>query len=296
MAKTKRTMTDQLRAASDVFDRLGARPLGLVGFALSATALIYLSGLTTVAIHAEAVGAARAVEHPAMVASFVTQVFVNPGDRVMAGAPLADLSSRFIDQRIAELDAEVAQLIEESRLAQAKLFVTEERWVTPSTRVRPDRPSLKGPTEALYAKQIEAVQGRRQRLLADRQELTIVSGVDGVIASVARLGASIGEGASVAAIVPEFAQEIVAFVPATTDPATISPGSRAFISSPTSTTACRGVGEVLRRGAVVEAAPGQLRGVFSSTVHGLPVHISVPPDCELGIGQVVTVDLRPRLS
>ncbi len=42
---------------------------------------------------------------------------------------------------------------------------------------------------------------------------------------------------------------------------------------------------------MVEEAPGQLRGLFRFPVHGMPVYISIPSDCEFGVGQVLSVEL-----
>jgi hypothetical protein len=53
---------------------------------------------------------------------------------------------------------------------------------------------------------------------------------------------------------------------------------------------CRGYGSVLRRGAAVEQIPGQIDSLFGISAHGMPVYISVPPDCEIGVGQVLAVD------
>ena len=55
-------------------------------------------------------------------------------------------------------------------------------------RLRPDRPSLEKPTEALYAKQLGVMQVRRNQLLEDRRGLTIVSSYSGRVARVAPPG------------------------------------------------------------------------------------------------------------
>ena len=41
------------------------------------------------------------------------------------------------------------------------------------------------------------------------------------------------------------------------------------------------------------AAPGQLRGLLSLPVYGMPVYISIPEHCRLGVGQLLTVEF-PR--
>ena len=73
--------------------------------------------------------------------------------------------------------------------------------------------------------------------------------------------------------------------------AMIAVGAPVQISRPAF--ACDRTGTVLRRGAVVEEAPGQLLNLFRFPVHGMPVYISIPEGCSLGIGQVLTVEF-PR--
>jgi multidrug efflux pump subunit AcrA (membrane-fusion protein) len=277
-----------LHAIERVFDAFRARPLGIAVFAGSVFVLVYLQVQAQGAIRADAVARGQQVDHPARVASFVTAVYVRPGDSVAAGAPLVDLSPHFIDRELAQLDAEVEKLLHESALAQARLLVEEQRWLSPSMRLRPDRPSLEKPTEALYAKELALLQTRRRQLLEDRVALTVKSSRAGRVVTIAALGSAVGAGSSVASLTLEFAQEIVAYVPSNTQPESISVGAPVRISRPAR--GCTGVAEVLRRGAAVEEAPGQLRGLLRLPVHGMPVYISIPPGCNLGIGQVLTVE------
>jgi multidrug resistance efflux pump len=237
------------------------------------------------------VAVAQAVEHPAQVSSFVMAVYVLPGETVEVGAPLVDLSPHFIDRELARVDAEIEKLLHESQLAQARLLVEEQRWLSPSMRMRPDRPSLERPTEALYAKQLAVLQTTRNQLLENLSGLTIASSHSGRVVSVASPGSSVAAGSSVASVVAEYADVIVAYVPAETDPAEIAAGAPVGIARPTPS--CRGAGRVLRRGGAVEAAPSQLDSLFRSPVYGLPVYVSVPPDCRLGVGQVLSVEF-PR--
>ena len=277
-----------VRTVGRVFDALRARPLGIVVFLASAALLVYLQVGTQGAIRAEAVARGQHVEHPARIASFVTSVYVKSGDAVEAGAPLVDLSSHFIDRELGLIDAEVEKLLRESTLAQATLLVDEQRWLSPSLRLRPDRPSLEKPTEALYAKELALLQTRRKQLLEDRSNLTVKSSRAGRIVLVAAPGSAVAVGSSVAALAPEFAEEIVAYVPSSTNPNRIRVGAPVRISLPTR--GCTAAAEVLRRGAAVEEAPGQLSGLLRLPVHGMPVYISIPSGCSLGIGQVLTVE------
>jgi hypothetical protein len=95
-------------------------------------------------------------------------------------------------------------------------------------------------------------------------------------------------GGSVASVIPEYAQEIVAYVPSDLEPASITVGAPVRVARPARV--CQGSAEVLRRGATVQEAPGQLRSLFRFPVHGMPVYISIPSDCELGVGQVLSVE------
>jgi len=220
------------RITDGLFDGIGLRPIGIIVFAGSIGLLLYLSNLHAGTTRSQAVANAQLIDHPARVASFVIEVFVKPGDRVDVGAPLVELSSHFIDQRLERLDVQIEQAINESKLAQARLVVREKLWVDPRVRISPDTPSLRSPTEALYAKEIEVLQTRRRFMLEDRENLTVLSNFSGIVASVSWQGKSIGEGRSVASIRPEFADEIVAYVPAATDPATIAEGAMAYIMQP----------------------------------------------------------------
>lgn len=275
-------------AVERVFDAFHARPLGIVVFVSSVALLLYLQVQTQGAIRAEAVAQGRQVDQPARVASFVTDVFVRAGDVVERGTPLVELSSHFIDRELARLDAEVEKLLRESQLAQARLLVEEQRWLDPGVRLRPDRPSLERPTDALYAKELAVLQTRRRQLLDDVAGLAVKSDRAGRVVQVAAPGTVVAAGGSVASLAPEYAEEIVAYVPASTQPRSIEVGASVRISRPVR--ACAGTGEVLRRGAAVEEAPGQLRSLLRLPVHGMPVYISVPAGCDLGIGQTLTVE------
>jgi hypothetical protein len=286
------TLARLLRNFYALCDSIGMRPLGLGVFLASAFALLQLAVLGDGAVQADAVATARPVDHPSRASSFVTAVFVELGAHVEVGEPLVELSPYFIDQRIARLEVEIEQLTNKSKLAQASLVVEEQRFVAPGLRSRPNRPSLEHPTAEFYAKQLEVIETRRALLLEDRKSLTIRSSFAGRVASLAWLGASIAEGASVAAVLPEHAEEIVAYLPPTTALGAVETGATARILNPP-TAQCRAPARVLRLGAAVELAPGQLGGVLRLPVHGTPVHVSMPIECELGIGQVVSLEFTP---
>lgn len=288
-------MSSALRSMQRIYDRIfesvSIRPIGVVVFAASIVALVWLQNGVYSSFRAEAVAQAQLLEQPAHVDSFVLQAFVQAGETVEVGAPLVELSPHFIDRALERVDARIERLIYEARLAQARLVVREQRWVDPSVRVRPDAPSLERPTEALFAAELAEQQARRSQLAADRESLIIKATHAGRIVEVLAIGSSVGAGSSVASITPEYATEIVAYVPSDTNPLTVAGGAPVFL--PRSDPGCEGMAEVMRRGATVEKAPGQLRWLFRAPMHGMPVYISIPPNCRLGVGQVLTVEF-PR--
>lgn len=287
MRRTRRPASFLVRSFDRLFERMSARPFSLLVFVASVALLVYLQTLSMGSFSVRAVAQAPLVHHPAHVASFVSRVYVHPGDVVEIGAPLVEVSSHFIDREREVVDAEIEQLLREARLAQARLLVDEERWLQPGLRMRPETPSLQTPTEALYASQLEVLQTRRTALLEDREHLTILGTAEGRVSTVVAEGSPVAPGTSVASITPEFAREIVAYVPSEADPASIAVGTPVQIVRPFM--ACSQSASVLRRGAGVEQAPDQLSGFFRMPVHGLPIFISVPEACRFAVGQVLSV-------
>lgn len=282
-------LTSVRRRLSRLFEWSSTRPLSIIVFAASVALLVTLQSSQVGRFHARAVAEARVVEHPALVSSFVSAVHVRAGDRVDPGAPLAELSSYFLERELAQVEAETERLLHEAKLAQAQLVVEEERWLDARLRQQPNRPSLRRHTDAVYGAQLEALRTRRLQLLEDREHLTVLSTASGRVGSVLAPGSSVAQGTSIATVIPEYAEEIVAYVSAETDPTLIAPGTRAQLLD-SQMVACRGAGTVQRRGSSVVQAPAQLDGFLRRPVHGMPVYISVPDGCELGVGQVLAVE------
>ena len=277
------------RAVDRGFERLSARPLGIIVFGASVVALVMLQSSQVGRFRVRALAEARIVEHPAVVQTVVERAHVRPGDRVQAGDLMIELSSRLVDSQIAEVDAEIEEAQREARLAAATLAIEEERWLDAPDRRRPNRPSLSRDSDAFHTARLELFITRRAALLKDREQLAVKSNVWGRVVAALPPGASVDVGTSVATVAPEYAEEIVAYVPAETDPALVKIGVRARLLK-SQVAACRAHGTVLRRGAGVVEAPGQLSGFLRLPVHGMPVYISVPEGCELGIGQVLAVE------
>ena len=283
------------RALERLYEAVSARPLSVIVFLASVALLVWLQGSSLGRFQARAVASARIVQHPALVASFVQKMYVQPGDRIEVGAPLADLSPYFVERELQRVDAEIGQLLHEAKLARAQLVVEEERWLETELRTRPNQPSLSQPTERLYSAQLELLQTRRTQLLEDRAHLTVQSNTTGLVSAVVPEGSSVAIGTSVASVAPEHAEEIVAYVPSDTEPGLIEPGTAVVLAAP-GTLSCTGLGAILRRGAAVEQAPDQMSGLLPFPVFGLPVYISVPDGCALGVGQLLTVEFAKASS
>jgi biotin carboxyl carrier protein len=242
-----------------------------------------------------ALAEARVVEHPAVVQTVVDRTHVRPGDLVEAGDLMVELSPRFVDSQLAEIDSKIEQVRREAALAAAELAVEEERWLNASDRRRPSRPSLSSESDAFHAARLEFLKTRRAALQRDRGQLAVKSSLRGRVVAALPLGSSVDVGISVATVAPEHAEEIVAYVPAETDPVLVEIGTRARLLE-SKVAGCRAYGTVLRTGAGVVEAPGQLRGFLRLPMHGMPVYISVPEGCELGVGQVLAVEFAMARS
>lgn len=176
--------------------------------------------------------------------------------------------------------------------AGAKLRITAENQHLEALQTLADAlpasPAVESAGAALYAAELQLLRVRRGELLDDLKTLTIVARQPGRVANVLDRGVAVVKGASVASLVPERADEIVAFISPDTSPEQIAANKLATITAPYG--ACEEQGHVVRVGASVEEAPGQIRSFLQFPVHGLPVYISVPESCHLGVGQLLSVE------
>jgi biotin carboxyl carrier protein len=283
------------RAVDRGFERLSARPLGIIVFGASVVMLVMLQNSQVGRFRVRALAEARVVEHPAVVQTVVERAHVRPGDLVEAGELMVELSPRFVDIELAEIDAKIEQVRREATLAAAELAIEEERWLNAPDRRRPSRPSLSHESNAFHAARFEFLKTRREALLSDRGELAVKSNLRGRVVATMPLGASVDVGTSVATVAPEYAEEIVAYVPPETNPVLVEIGMRARLLE-SQVAGCRTYGTVLRTGAGVVEAPRQLRGFLRLPMHGMPVYISVPEGCDLGVGQVLAVEFAMARS
>ena len=208
------------------------------------------------------------------------------------GAPLVDLSSHFIDRELAQVDAEIEKLLHESQLAQARLLVEEQRWLSPSMRLRPDRPSLERPTEALYAKQLGVLQTTRNSAAREPpwahhcEQPLGPGGQRGAAGQLGGCGQLRGLGGC------GVRGRDRGLRPGRDGSGRDRHGRSRGHLPPHPLVPRRGPGTP--QGSAVEEAPEPAEdSLFRFPVYGLPVYVSVPPDCRLGVGQVLSVEF-PR--
>lgn len=202
--------------------------------------------------------------------------------------PVTDLTGVDFD-----LELETARAADARRRAAAARKHLE-RLSTLADAAR-ERSTLQSALHRQLVAEIGLLRTREQDLEEDLVQTTIVAAHDGRVVAVAPPGFAAPPGTSVATLVPEHATEIVAYLPPETSPERIVPGARVAITRPER--ACGGArGTVLRRGGAVVEAPGQIQSpILRLPVFGLPVHIAVPEDCAIAVGQLLEVELETRL-
>jgi multidrug resistance efflux pump len=182
------------------------------------------------------------------------------------------------------LESERTGSSEASSLAQAESALVGElaRALGPMSKTSP----LAEPMRAAHQAELESLLAQRRALVEDLGALTVAARSTGRVLSVLAPGAAVAQDLSVAEVLPDRASEIVAYVPADGDVRGISTGDEVRLAR-----VCPGPAKVLRRGAAVQEAPLQLSNVLGRPIYGTPVYIEVPPDCSLGVGQILSVGL-----
>ncbi|MBN1944617.1 MAG: hypothetical protein JW797_03030 [Bradymonadales bacterium] len=359
------------RFSEALFDRLGARPLGIIVFVLSALALIAITRTSAGKFSAPAIAHGYQVDHPARSDSFIEQVYVHPGDAIQTGAPLVALSSQLLERQLEQIDAEIARVQRLAELEQltASVDLADAEWdrqvdltrarlqldqaeadeqygdtvsdlfadylqrlrdrverrlgqasdleeaeldqgraraearqgsrrvhghesqvnqLEQALQAQPTPEEIASFFDRYYQAELQSLAVQRQAILDDREGSIIHAQADGRVVMVLPVGAPVAFGTSVATIMPEHPTEIVAYLDPSQPPDQIQPGSQVTIVS--ETTHCPDPAQVLRRGGMVMMAPGQLNDVLNRPVWGYPIHISIPPSCQLGVGQRVSVE------
>jgi multidrug resistance efflux pump len=147
-------------------------------------------------------------------------------------------------------------------------------------------------TQSYYQAELELLQRRRAHLAELLASLQIKARHGGRVQAIAAVGSPAAPGQSLVSLLPRFAPEVVAWFPPETNPASLTEGTPVTLRA--GQRRCASAGQVVRVGASVQAAPPQLPapllGVGATT--GLPVYITVPQNCPLGVGQLIQASLQ----
>ncbi len=147
-------------------------------------------------------------------------------------------------------------------------------------------------TVRLHQSRLESLQLRRRDTAEQIARLQVHAAAPGVVANVPDMGRAVALGESVARIVPRRATEVVAYLSPETNPDAIVEGRRVLIAQAEGD-AC--AGQLVRgAGAEVVTMPGQAVAANRIAPTGLPVHVALPPECSLGVGQLVWVTLETQ--
>lgn len=227
---------------------------------------------------------ALAGRHKAL-ASGAQQHYNDVAERVRKGVtPIDDLHE-------AEwtLDSQRTGIDEAYALARAeKTLIADLRRIRESNGVHS---TVEEPLQEARAAELQLLEVRRRALLEDYVRLTVSARTSGRVVSVLEPGSAVNRDTSAASVLPEQATQIVAYITPETSPDAIEAGALVNVAAP-----CRGTGQVLRVGATVEQAPGQLSTLLRAPLFGRPLYVSVPRGCSLGVGQVLAVELSGTAS
>lgn len=157
----------------------------------------------------------------------------------------------------------------------------------------PQEQALRQSTQDYYEAELALLRQRRAHLAQLLSQLQLKARHSGRVLHVASVGSAATPSSSLVSLLPEKAPEVIAWLPPETNPASVSPGTPVTLASQHQR--CASQGSVARVGASVQATPPQipapLLGLGATT--GLPVYISVPGDCPLGVGQLLQARLQP---
>lgn len=209
------------------------------------------------------------------------------------------LNERLQDRTARVEDLEKTELMHETYVAtaeEASLLARSEddlaRGLRRRLESRPELIKLSETMLAYYEASIRELQEQRNGLMDALRQSTVLARASGRVEYVLPAGASAALGMPVAAIVPDHASEIVAYLPARTNPLEFTPGAKAVITA----AGCPAEGTLKRTGGNVVEAPLHLQTRLFTSVFGLPAYISVPEECRIGVGQTLSVQLeRARL-
>lgn len=222
--------------------------------------------------------------------------------RRTANATLAQRQAQLQQRLISDADRAEAELFLEQVLAEEAAALSERdaartfaASLTPpqAPPLPDDLPSidrLRALTIAAYQAQIALVRTRKANFQRDLLDLTITAQASGRVSLILPKGTAVTPDFPVVEILPPWATEAVAYLDPSAHPAAFAPGQPVRIASPH----CPEQGaSISHTGASVILAPGQLMSWTGKPLYGLPIHITLPQNCRLGVGQVVEVFLSP---
>jgi multidrug resistance efflux pump len=156
-----------------------------------------------------------------------------------------------------------------------------------------ERGELETITSRYFSAERRLLEEQRAQLNLRLNHLTIRALAGGRVDRVMPLGAPVLPETSVVSLVPLRATEVVAWLPPNTSPGRVPLGALAALQH--GHERCQGAAKVERVGAQVTLAPPQLPSTLGLGPRtGLPVFLSVPEGCDLGVGQVVEAELALR--
>jgi len=146
--------------------------------------------------------------------------------------------------------------------------------------------TLVEPIKEAHKARLEVLLVRRSTVVGDLNALTVFAQASGRVVEVLRPGSAVARDTSVASVLPDRATEMVAYLPPEKSVLTVALGTEVRV-----TRVCPGNARVVRVGASVEQAPGQLNTLIGTPMFGTPLYLSIPENCTLGVGQVLSVEL-----
>lgn len=144
--------------------------------------------------------------------------------------------------------------------------------------------------DALAKAEHRRLTAQLEHLKATRDAALLRAPHEGTVAFLAPIGSRADMSAAVARVMPVESTTLVAHLPVTTPARDLPrPGQKVALGL-----LCPQGGEIVRLGAAVEAAPDQLNGPLpGQIVHGLPVFVTLSPECPMTPGMVVSIEIQP---
>ena len=204
------------------------------------------------------------------------------GQRLVTGAELRSVQSELFEHE--------ARAREASALVRSELTTLRElRESLPDDEAH----GLERSLVELWESELELLRVQREGIEEQLASLVVRAGAQGRVVTLVSVGSPVAPNTPLARIVPERAEEVVAYLAPEIDPSSVPVGAQ-LVAVRAAGVAC--VGRLPTRvGAEVALAPGQLStAVLGRPMYGLPVRVELPPDCMVGVGQHVSLSFGMR--